>query len=100
MMLLQYVVKNFQYSFLQACDAAIAASGTVVIELAIARVPTVAAATFHPLTNSILHLLRRFTTQFSNFKYATIPNIVLDREVIPELLLESCTPEKIAETTR
>ena len=72
-----------------AADAALAASGTVAVELAAARVPTVIAYRVSPLSAAIArHLLK--------VRYASIPNLVLDREIQPEFLQENCTATKLA----
>lgn len=70
---------------------AIAASGTVSLELALARVPHLIAYRLAPLT---IWLLRRMST----LKYANLMNWLLDREAIPELIQEKCTAEAITET--
>lgn len=72
-----------------AADAALAASGTVALELAMAALPNVIAYKVHPLTAFVAkHLL---TTRFAN-----LINIILDREAVPELIQENCTPENLA----
>ena len=73
-----------------ACDAAIAASGTVALDLALAGVPMAVAYRFNPLTASILRRMIRV-------RYATIVNLVLDRPAIPEFLQENCTGSRLAE---
>ncbi len=73
-----------------ACDTAIAASGTVALELALARVPMVVAYRFHPLTASVMRRMIRV-------RYATIVNLILDRPAIPEFLQERCTGSRLAE---
>jgi lipid-A-disaccharide synthase len=74
---------------LAACDVAIAASGTVALELAQAEVPAVIAYRLNPLTAFIG---RRLAT----FRFASLVNLLEDRVVTPELLQEDCTPDKIA----
>lgn len=72
-----------------AADAALAASGTVALELAMAALPNVIAYKVHPLTAFLAkHLL---TTRFAN-----LINIILDREAVPELIQENCTPDNLA----
>ncbi|MFQ5773187.1 MAG: lipid-A-disaccharide synthase [Kiloniellaceae bacterium] len=72
------------------CDAALAASGTVAVELAVAQVPTVIAYRLAPLTAV---LARRIV----KLRHVSIPNILLGREAQPEFLLERCTAENLAE---
>ncbi len=71
-----------------ASDAALAASGTVALELALARVPMVIAYKTSPVTAWVL---RRMVYA----KYASLVNLILDRELVPEILLEQCTPERL-----
>lgn len=78
-----------RYNAFAAANAAMAASGTVAVELAIASVPTVIGYRMAALTG---FLARRFIT----IKYASIPNLVLDRPLIPELLLGDLTPDSLA----
>lgn len=73
-----------------ASDAALAASGTVALELALARVPMVIAYKTSPITAWVL---RRMVYA----KYASLVNLILDRELVPEILLEQCTPERLVE---
>jgi len=73
-----------------ASDLAIAASGTVALELAMAGTPAVIVYKMNPLT---AWLARKLVT----VKYANLVNILLDEEAVPELLLEDCEPARIAE---
>lgn len=77
-----------KYDAFAASEAALAASGTVALELALARLPAVIAYRMHPVT---IGLYRRFI----RVKYANLVNIMLDRMLVPELLQENCTPEKL-----
>lgn len=72
-----------------ASDAALAASGTVALELALARVPTVIAYRVNPLTAWLLRRLIRIP-------YANLVNIVLEREVVPEFIQVDCRPQLLA----
>jgi lipid-A-disaccharide synthase len=72
-----------------ASDAAVAASGTVSLELALARVPTVVIYRVNPLTAAVVRRLLKV-------KYASIVNLLADDEVIPEFLQEDCTALQIA----
>lgn len=72
-----------------ASNAALAASGTVALELALARVPTVIAYRVAPLTH---FLLRRFV----NVEHANLINLIEGREIIPELIQGDCRPEPLA----
>ncbi len=75
-----------------ASNVALAASGTVAVELAVARVPAVIAYRTNALT---AHLAVRFL----KIAHVSLPNILLGRGVLPELLQWNCTPERITEET-
>ncbi|HYC04846.1 MAG TPA: lipid-A-disaccharide synthase [Azospirillaceae bacterium] len=79
-----------KYGAFAASEVALAASGTVALELALARLPAVIAYRIHPLT---YRLYRRLIT----VRYVNLVNIMLDRPLVPELLQEDCTPPKLAE---
>ncbi|MDX2101170.1 MAG: lipid-A-disaccharide synthase [Alphaproteobacteria bacterium] len=69
----------------RAADAALAASGTVALELALAGCPSVIAYRVNPLTAA---LARRLLTTH----YVSLPNIIADRVIYPECLQERCAP--------
>ena len=75
-----------------ASNVAIAASGTVALELAMARIPNVIIYKMNPVTS---WLARRLVKS----KYVNLVNILLDEEAVPELLLENCRAEWIADET-
>lgn len=66
-----------------ASEAAIAASGTVALELAIADIPHIVAYKVSPFSA----LLVRY---FLHIQFVNLSNILLGREIIPELLQERC----------
>jgi lipid-A-disaccharide synthase len=78
-----------RFAAFNAADAALAASGTVTTELALAGTPMVVGYKLGWLTYK---LARRFITA----RYATLGNIILDREAIPEFLQNDCTGERLA----
>ena len=82
--------RDRRHAAMAACDVAIAASGTVSLELALAGVPMAIAYRFNPLTASILRRMIRV-------RYATVVNLVLDRPAIPEFIQENCTGPGLAE---
>jgi lipid-A-disaccharide synthase len=73
--------------------AALAASGTVTLELALAGIPTVAAYRLSIVEWNIARLMRMRSTLPS----VILANLVLGENVIPELLQSACTPERLAE---
>lgn len=85
------VVTEDRYTMMAACDAAVAASGTVLLELAILGVPCVATYRVSPLTYRLGRLLIR------DLRFFSLVNLIAEREIIPELLQEAVTPERIAQ---
>ena len=72
-----------------AADLALAASGTVSLELAAARTPMVIAYKFQWLTWQIMKRMALIDT-------VTLVNLVSDTRVVPECLGPDCTPSRIA----
>lgn len=87
------IVKSEQerYDAFCASDVSIAASGTVSLELALAKVPHLIAYKVNKLTGILAKKLLKI-------KYVNLINILADKEVIPELLQETCTAENIVKT--
>ena len=77
-----------KFNAMAASNAAIAASGTVSLELAMARVPTIIAYRLPWLTYFVVKGM-------SLVKFVTLINILLDREIVPELLQGNCSARKI-----
>ena len=77
-----------RYSAFQASSAAIAASGTVALELAICNIPHIIAYKVSPLTYFLAkHLVK--------IKYVNLTNLLLGYLVVPELLQDKCTSDNI-----
>jgi lipid-A-disaccharide synthase len=74
-----------------ASDVAMAKSGTVTLELGLARVPMAVAYRVSALTAFIV---RRMPIAV---KFASLVNLLADREVVPELIQEECTAENVAD---
>lgn len=73
-----------------ASDAALAASGTVSLELNLARVPMAIAYRVSAVSAALVRAMVRV-------RHITLANLVLgDRPVIPEFTQEDCTPENLA----
>jgi lipid-A-disaccharide synthase len=72
-----------------AAQAALAASGTVALELAMAGLPAVIAYKVNPLTAVAARRLLKV-------KYVNLVNLLLDRPAVPEFLQEQCRPEVLA----
>ena len=79
-----------KYAAFAAADVALAASGTVALELALAGVPAVITYKVSPLSAWVGRRLLRI-------RYVNLVNLLLDREAVPELLQERCRPDLLAD---
>jgi lipid-A-disaccharide synthase len=78
-----------KYDAFAASRAALAASGTVALELALARLPMVVAYRLNRLTQAWLaHVVR--------VRHVNLINLILDRPLVAEHLGHGCTPERLA----
>ncbi|MBT4771322.1 MAG: lipid-A-disaccharide synthase [Rhodospirillaceae bacterium] len=82
-----------RYDAFAAADLALATSGTVTLELSWAAVPTVVMYRLPRLTGEIARRMIRV-------RFASIVNIVADREVLPEFIQSRCRPKPIAGAVR
>ena len=73
-----------------ASIAAVAASGTVTLELAIAKVPAIITYRVNPITAFIARRLLKI-------KHVSLINILINSNIFPELLQDKCKAETIAE---
>ena len=74
---------------LAAGDLALAASGTVTLELALAATPAIVAYRVNALTAAIAR--RLITTP-----YVALLNVLMKDAVVPELLQQDCRPDRLA----
>jgi lipid-A-disaccharide synthase len=82
-----------KWSAFRQARVALAASGTVTLELALSGVPMVAAYRLHPVEAVIARLIRLRTRLPS----VILANLVVGDNVVPEFLQEECAPDKLAE---
>ncbi len=82
-----------KWAAFRSARAALAASGTVTLELALAGVPTVAAYRLHMVEAAIARLIRIQ----SRLPSVILANLVLGENAVPEFLQEECTPDRLAE---
>ncbi len=78
-----------RYDLMSIADAAIATSGTVVLEAALLNLPCVVLYKMAPLNYAIGKLL-------VDIKYFSLPNILANEKILPELLQNDVIPEKIS----
>ena len=84
------VPRRGKFDAFAAADAALAASGTVSLELAMARTPAVIAYKMNPLSAFLAKRLVRV-------EFASLVNLILDRQAVPEFIQENCRPEPLAD---
>jgi lipid-A-disaccharide synthase len=77
-----------RYEAMRAADVALATSGTVNLELAMAQVPFVIAYKMNALSAWL-------APYFVHIKYMTMVNILLDRPAVPEFFQRNVTPENL-----
>jgi len=78
-----------KYAAMKAATVALATSGTVSTELALAGVPMVIGYRFGPLSHAIMK-------PFFTGKYATLFNHAADAEIARELIQSEATPDRVA----
>ncbi|MGB0682820.1 MAG: lipid-A-disaccharide synthase [Magnetovibrionaceae bacterium] len=81
--------KSEKFDAFNAADAALAASGTVGLELAVAGCPHVIGYRVNWLTAAIVRRLIKV-------RFAHLVNLIADKPVIPEFLQENCTPDALS----
>ncbi len=76
------------YDILHQARAALVCSGTASLEAALLETPQVVCYGFHPLTFAIARLT-------VHVKYISLANLTLDRALVPELIQDDATPERM-----
>lgn len=84
------IIKNKNYELLSTSDALILASGTVALEAAIYGTPMIISYKGPQILYLIYLLVRAI-------KMVSLPNIILGKEIVPELVQKKATPEKISD---
>jgi lipid-A-disaccharide synthase len=79
-----------KFGAMEAADVALAASGTVALELALFGVPNVIAYRVHPLTAAIVRRLVKV-------KYANLVNSLIDRAAVPEFIQADCRGDLLSD---
>jgi lipid-A-disaccharide synthase len=83
------IIKKHAYDALAYCDTAIVASGSVTLEAAILKAPTIVIYQISSLSYLIAKMLVKI-------EFISLPNIIAGKEVFPEFI-QDLDPEKIAE---
>ncbi len=87
------IVRGESARVAEACDAVIAASGTLTLELALLEVPMVIVYRAAPLTWAIFSRLVKIP-------YVSLVNILLEQGAVPELLQDRANPDAILAALR
>jgi lipid-A-disaccharide synthase len=84
-----FLIENSEKtSMLFACDFALAKSGTNTIELSLYQIPMLIAYKINSLTHFIV-------MRMVKIKFANLVNLILNKELIPEMLQDNCEMQKI-----
>ena len=84
------VVTGKSHKLIEAADAVLLASGTTSLEVMLFKKPMIVTYIINPITTLIGKAMR-------TSKHFALPNILLGREVVPELLNEEVRAEDLAE---
>lgn len=82
-----------RYTSMQAADIAIAASGTVTLELALLEKPMIIIYKTNPITFWL-------GKKVIKLKFLGLPNIIAGKSIVPELLQSEMTAENISQQTQ
>ena len=83
------IIKKHAYDALAYCDMAIAASGSVTLEAAILKTPTIVIYRISSLSYLVAKMLVKI-------QFISLPNVIAEKAVFPEFI-QDIDPEKIAE---
>lgn len=78
-----------RYAFMRSCQMLIAASGTVTLEAALTGTPTLVTYKVSPLSFAIGKMVAKVP-------YVSLSNLILGKELFPELLQKACDGENLA----
>ena len=84
------LTKNYRYDLMNIADAAMATSGTVILEAALMNLPCVVLYKMARLN----YFIGKMLVNIENF---SLPNILMNKKIQPELLQDEVTGERIAE---
>ena len=86
------VLRDSTFDLLANSRAAIVTSGTATLETALLGVPQV--VVYRSNGSKLAYNIMR---KLIKVDYISLPNLIADREIIPELILHNCTPDSIAD---
>lgn len=80
-----------RYAFMRSCNLMLAASGTVTLEAALIGTPTI-------VTYKLSDFSYAIAKRVIKVQYASLPNLIMNREVFPELLQKNANGTALAQT--
>ncbi len=83
-----HVYQDRAHEVLAAADVALLTSGTVSLEAMLFNLPMIVAYRMHWIT---YHIIRGLV----KVKFAALPNLLADRQLVPEFLQNDCQPQKM-----
>jgi lipid-A-disaccharide synthase len=87
------IIEGGTYDALSACDVSIAASGTILLEATALQAPVIMTYKLSPFSEFIAKFVFRINRRLP---YYAMPNILANRKIIPEYVLEKAKPENLA----
>ncbi|SBW11116.1 Lipid-A-disaccharide synthase [uncultured delta proteobacterium] len=78
-----------RYAFMRSCEMLIAASGTVTLEAALTRTPTLVTYKVTPISSILIRMVIKIP-------YVSLSNLILGKALFPELLQKDADGENIA----
>ena len=84
------IIPENRYDMMASCDAVVTASGTVTLELALLQTLMVVTYRLSPMSYKIGRMLVKLP-------FFSLVNLIAGRQVVPELLQDEVTPERIAD---
>lgn len=85
------LVRNDTHALLRHAHAAIVTSGTATLEAALANTPQV--VTYRSNGSKIFYNIMKHVL---SVKHVTLPNLIEDRTIIPEMLMHQCNAEDVS----
>ena len=87
----QPILPEHRYKAIAQASVCIVASGTATLETTLLGIPTIAT---YKIGKFSAYIMKKFIT----IPFVSLPNIIMNKAIIPELLQENAIPEKIVAT--
>ncbi len=89
------IVFNATMELMNCATAALVTSGTASLEAALARVPQVVC-----YRHNGLRLTYAVMSRLLKIPYVTLPNLIAEEQIVPELLMHKCTVDEVRKNLR